>query len=90
MNIYNQFQLPNDEGNNLRHKAIYASVKQWLEHEDLDYTIKEICHQLRSTEDVVENRPPCVTTKEGILETNALYKVAFTFEDEINNTLGLN
>ena len=88
MNIYNQFQLPTETGE--RRKALHASVKRWIEHEDQDLTIKEICDQLRSTEDVVENRPPCVTTKEGILETNALYKVAFTFEDEINNTLGLN
>lgn len=88
MNIYNQFHLPTETGE--RRKALHASVKQWLEHEDQDLTIKEICDRLRSTEDVVENRPPCVTTKEGILETNALYKVAFTFEDEINNTLGLN
>ena len=88
MNIYNQFHLPTETGE--RRKALHASVKQWLEHEDQDLTIKEICDQLRSTEDVVENRLPCVTTKEGILETNALYKVAFTFEDEINNTLGLN
>ena len=88
MNIYDQFHLPTETYE--RRKALHASVKQWLEHEDQDLTIKEICDQLRSTEDVVENRPPCVTTKEGILETNALYKVAFTFEDEINNTLGLN
>jgi|GEM_PF-5400368 len=90
MNIYQQFQLPNDEDNNLRHKAIYASVKQWLEHEDQDLTIKEICDQLRSVEDVVTGRPPCVTTKEGILENFALYQVAFTFENEINNLLELN
>jgi 23S rRNA maturation mini-RNase III len=88
MNIYDQFHLPTETDE--RRKALHASVKQWLEHEDQDLTIKEICDQLRSTEDVVENRPPCVTTKEGILETNALYKVAFTFKDEINNTLGLN
>ena len=88
MNIYDQFHLPTETDE--RRKALHASVKQWLEHEDQDLTIKEICDQLRSTEDVVENRPSCVTTKEGILETNALYKVAFTFEDEINNTLGLN
>ena len=90
MNIYQQFQLPKDKDNNLRHKAIYASVKQWLEHEDQDLTIKEICDQLRSVEDVVTGRPPCVTTKEGILETFALYQVAFTFENEINNLLELN
>ena len=88
MNIYDQFHLPTETDE--RRKALHASVKQWLEHEDQDLTIKEICDQLRSTEDVVENRPPCVTTKEGILETNALYKVAFTFEDEINNLLELN
>ena len=90
LNIYQQFQLPNDEDNNLRHKAIHASVKQWLEHEDLDYTIKEICHQLRSTEDIVTGRPPKVTTKEGILETDAVYAIAFKFENEINNLLELN
>jgi hypothetical protein len=88
MNIYNQFHLPTETGE--RRKALHASVKQWLEHEDQDLTIKEICNQLRSVEDVVTGRPPCVTTKEGILETNALYKVAFTFEDEINNALSLN
>ena len=88
MNIYDQFHLPIETGE--RKKALYASVKAWLEHEDQDLTIKEICDQLRSVEDVVTNRPPCVTTKEGILETKALYKVAFTFENEINNTLGLN
>ena len=90
MNIYNQFQLPNDEGNNLRHKAIYASVKQWLEHEDQDLEIGEICDQLRSIEDIVTGRPPKVTTKEGILETDVLYRIAFKFEDEINNLLELN
>lgn len=90
MNIYQQFQLPNDEDNNLRHKAIHASVKAWLEHEDQDLTIKEICNQLRSVEDVVTGSPPCVTTKEGILETFALYKVAYTFRNEIDNLLELN
>ena len=87
MNIYDQFHLPNETGE--RKNALYASVKEWLEHEDQDLTIKEICDQLRSVEDVVTGRPSCVTTKEGILETKALYKVAFTFENEINNTLGL-
>ena len=87
MNIYDQFHLPKETGE--RKAALYSSVKAWLEHEDQDLTIKEICDQLRSVEDVVTGRPPCVTTKEGILETNALYKVAFTFENEINNTLGL-
>tara|TARA_R100000951_G_scaffold110725_1_gene108958 strand:- start:185 stop:457 length:273 start_codon:yes stop_codon:yes gene_type:complete len=90
MNIYDQFQLPNDEDNNLRHKAIHASVKAWLEHEDQDWTIKEICDQLRSVEDVVNGRPPKVTTKEGILETDAVYSIAFKFENEINNLLELN
>lgn len=88
LNIYQQFQLPKD--NNLRHQSIYASVKQWLEHEDLDYTIKEICHHLRSTEDIVTGRPPKVTTKEGILETDAVFDIAFLFENEINNLLELN
>jgi hypothetical protein len=90
LNIYQQFQLPNDEDNNLRHKAIHASVKAWLEHEDQDLTIEEISNQLRSVEDVVTGRSPCVTTKEGILETDAVYSIAFKFENEINNLLELN
>jgi hypothetical protein len=40
MNIYNQFHLPTETGE--RRKALHASVKQWLEHEDQDLTIKEI------------------------------------------------
>ena len=87
MRIYDRFHLPIETGE--RKNALYDAVKAWLEHEDQDLTIKEICDQLRSTEDVITGRPPCVTTKEGILKTNALYKVAFTFRHEIENTLGL-
>ena len=87
MNIYDQFQLPTS--NDVRKTALLNTVKTWFAHEDC-CSLDEILNSLRSMEDICEGRPAPVSSKEEILNSNHFYAIAFKFENEINNTLGLN
>ena len=73
-----------------RKNAILNTVTTWFAHEDCA-SESDIIQSLRSLDDICSNRPAPVSSKQEILNDDFLfYKIAFKFQNEINNTLQLN